>query len=68
MDANLFKKRRKKNPEKKKEEASVVAAVMDSEDSQEEVREAKRTRKIDYFVDRQFEGYYHISKARDIAF
>jgi hypothetical protein len=51
MDANLFKKRRKKNADKKKEEA-VVAFVQLSEDSQEEVREAKRTRKIDYFVDR----------------
>jgi hypothetical protein len=51
MDANLFKKRKKKNGEKKKEEAAV-AFIQLSEDSQEEVREAKRTRKIDFFVDR----------------
>ena len=67
MDANLFKKRKKKNGEKKKEEAAV-AFIQLSEDSQEEVREAKRTRKIDFFVDRQFEGYFHIAKSRDIAF
>ena len=51
MDANLFKKRKKKNGEKKKEEAAVTFIQL-SEDSQEEVREAKRTRKIDFFVDR----------------
>ena len=32
------------------------------------MRETKRTRKIDYFIDRKFEGSNHISKARDIAF
>jgi hypothetical protein len=67
IDPNLMKKRRRRNQDKKKDEVKDDG-IIDSEDSQEEVRKARRLRKIDYFVDRPIDGYYHICKARDIAF
>lgn len=63
MDKNLFKKRKKKETAKQEEEAYIA-----SDDSQIEYREARKARKVDYYVDRPVDGYNHISKARDIAF
>jgi hypothetical protein len=62
LDKNLFKKRKKK--ETKQEEEAYIA----SDDSQIEYREARKARKVDYYVDRPIDGYYHISKAREVAF
>ena len=63
LDKNLFKKRNKQETAKQEEEAYVA-----SDDSQIEYREARKARKVDYYVDRPVDGYNHISKARDIAF
>jgi hypothetical protein len=62
VDKNLFKKRKKK--ETKQEEEQYIA----SDDSQIEHREARKARKVDYFVDRPVDGYFHINKAREVAF
>ena len=54
MDKNLFKKRKKK--EVKQEEEAYIA----SDDSQIEYRGTRKARKVDYFVDRPIDGFFHI--------